>query len=65
MKKALKDSKWWFFIPLVSLIFLHTMSKWTFQAENSNDCGWRGIVCTYSIFLHIIPICLILNYFFK
>lgn len=65
MKKALKESKWWFFIPLISLIFLHKMSIWVFSAENTNDCGYRGIIATYSIFLHLIPILFLITIFIK
>ena len=63
MKKAFKQSKWWFYLPLISLVFLHKMSEWVFKGETSEDCGWRSIVIDLTIPLHLFATFFLLFYF--
>lgn len=60
MIKAIRQSKWWFYIPLISLIFIHKMGKWTFKADTNLDCGYRSILVTYTMILIHVPAILII-----
>lgn len=65
MKKAFLESKWWFFIPIISLLFIHKITLWVFDGKDNLDMGWRDVVISFSLFLHIIPIMGIIMYIFK
>ena len=56
MKKAFLESKWWFYIPVVSMFFIPKMSRWVLDAKTTNDMQWRDIIIMYSLFIHVIPI---------
>lgn len=65
MKKALLDSKWWFYIPIISIFFLKKMVDWVFEGKSSIEMSWRHVVITYTIFLHTIPLMYLIMYIFK
>jgi hypothetical protein len=65
MKKALLASKWWFYIPIISLFFIPKMSKWVFSGKTSNDMGWRDIVVAFSMIFHAFFAVGIIMYFIK
>lgn len=37
MKKAFLESKWWFYIPILSYIRVWEISEWVLNGENEND----------------------------
>ena len=63
MKKAFLDSKWWFYIPIISLFFIPKMSNWVFDGKTTLECQWRDIIITFSLFIHTITCIGILMYF--
>ena len=63
MIKAILASKWYWYIPIFSLIYIHAMSKWVFEADKEIDRGWRMIVVDFSIFPHVIAIIILLMKF--
>jgi len=65
MKKAILESKWWFYIPIISLLFLNKISKWVLDGETFNDRCYRDILMSCAVFIHVIPIYGIITYFTK
>lgn len=35
MLKTIKQSKWWFYIPLISIFFINKMIQWTNEDEEN------------------------------
>jgi hypothetical protein len=35
MLKTIKQSKWWFYIPLISIFFINKMIQWNFEDEEN------------------------------
>lgn len=65
MKKAILESKWWFYIPIISIFFLKKMVDWVFEAKTTVEISWRHVIISYTLFLHAIPIIYLINYIFK
>lgn len=60
MLKAILNSKWYWYIPIISLIFIKQMGYWSFKADTNLDCGYRSILVTYTMILIHVPAILIL-----
>ena len=56
MKKAFSDSKWWFYIPIVSLFLLKKISEWVLNSETPQEFNYRNILVWYLIYSQVIPI---------
>jgi hypothetical protein len=65
MKKAFLDSKWYFYIPLISIFFLKEMVNWIFDGKDSEECNYRNCIISYTTFIHAIPILGIINFIQK
>lgn len=62
MRKAIKDSKWYWYISLLWLYFLPTMSKWTLEEKDGLESGWRLFLIEILMFPTIITGFLIVFY---
>lgn len=56
MEKVFKDSKWWFYLPLISLCFTKSMVLWVFEPNNNKEMYYRYTLLMYVNFIHVIPI---------
>jgi hypothetical protein len=63
MKKAIKDSKWWFYIPIISMLFMSKITCWIFDGKTTLERQWRSILILYSTIIHAVPIVGIMTYF--
>jgi hypothetical protein len=63
--KELKQSKWYWFIPVIGLGFLWQMSKWMFNGETYIDRGWRLIVIECIIPINVMTLVLLYYYFIR
>ena len=63
MIKAISQSKWYWYIPIVSIFFLKQMSSWIFAEKDESLRGWKLIVVDMTIPLHVISIIFLLLYF--
>ena len=61
--KQLRFEKWYWFIPLISIVFLYKMSTWVFMAINSIDCGNRMNIIMLTIPIHVFTFFLIIGIF--
>jgi uncharacterized membrane protein len=61
MKKAFLDSKWWFYIPIVSLFLIKSIAVWILDSKTAVEFNYRHILMSYSLFIHIIPIIWLFN----
>jgi len=61
MRKAFLQSKWWFYIPIISIFFIKYMTEWVFRGEDSVDCTYRNIVIHFIIFIHILPLMFLIS----
>ena len=70
MKKTIYSSKWYWYIPLISLFFLHEISIWILESEDTSLRSHKINLLLYIIFpLHFLGLVLILlhtqyNYIF-
>ena len=49
MWKLLKQTKWYWYLPIISLFFIHKMSIWVFEGEDAIERGWRDIIILFLI----------------
>lgn len=61
MRKAIKDSKWYWWIPLVYFIFLFKISKWTFEPDSIQERADRGTLCDFLMLPSLIIIIIIIS----
>jgi hypothetical protein len=61
MKKAFLDSKWWFYIPIVSLFLVKKMAEWVLDSKTPLEFNYRYNLICYSLFIHVIPIIWLFN----
>ena len=59
MIKAIRQSKWWWYIPIFSLVFIKEMGKWTFEAETNIESNYRSVLVTYTVILIHVPAILV------
>jgi hypothetical protein len=52
MKKALLQSKWWWYIPIFSLFFIEQQSAWVLEAEDEKHNYFRNILVTLLLAYH-------------
>jgi hypothetical protein len=70
MKKTIYSSKWYWYIPLVSLFFLHEISIWILEPDDMSLRSNRINLLLFTIFpLHFLGLILIIlnidyNYIF-
>ena len=58
MKKALLESKYWFYIPIISLLFLPNIAEWAVEKESNH----RSIIMLMSMLIHAISIAEIIEH---
>lgn len=63
MIKAFLDSKWYWYIPIISMYFLSQMSRWGFEPETVEERNYRSIIIDLTIPLHVFGIIFLLFYF--
>jgi len=49
MLKELKNTKWYWFIPLLSLYFGYQMSMWTMNGETYLCKSKRSLITTFNV----------------
>jgi len=42
MKKAIMQSKWRWYIPVISIFFVEQMAEWAISAEKAQDIRYRA-----------------------
>lgn len=66
MLKELKTAKWYWFIPLLSIYHLMSMSKWTLSGKTPNSRLDRHLITNLNIvFPNLFIIVLIISLFSK
>ena len=63
MKKAILDSKWYWYVSLVWVFYIHQMSKWCFEPESYSERVSRSILTDMLMFPTIIFTLAIIIYF--
>lgn len=57
MLKEIKNSKWYWFIPLLSMFFLHEISVWVLEAKDFDSRYQKNNVVLFVIIpIHLIAI---------
>lgn len=65
MRKAIKESRWFWYIPVIWLFCIPEMSKWALSAEQEIDRGWRIILIDFLMFPTIIALLILIILIFK
>jgi hypothetical protein len=65
MKKAFKDSKWYWYIPILWFYFLPQISRWMLNGENLNERAFRLVVTEILILPNVFVIIGIIMHFFN
>lgn len=65
MIQAIKDSKWYWYIPIVGLFFISSIVDWIFEPKVVQDMHYRNLVILYYVVLIHSPAAIfILHYLF-
>jgi hypothetical protein len=51
MWKAIKESKWYWYIPIVSFIFFKEMTNWEMSGKTLHECMNRNVVCIIAMII--------------
>lgn len=66
MKKAIKDSKWYWWIPIVYVFYMFEMSVWVFDDSKSiKERQYRQLLTQLLMFPSIFIIIGIINFILK
>lgn len=60
MLKAIKDSKWYWWIPIIWLFCIHKMSKWIFEPDSYVERTYRGLLVELLMFPTLFIILLVI-----
>lgn len=52
MRKALSQSKWWWYIPMLSLFFIEEQSVWVMEATDDRESYFRDMLVTLLLGYH-------------
>lgn len=50
MKRAFKESKWYWYIPIISMFWIKQMAEWILNGENEAERSNRYVVIMYSFY---------------
>ena len=59
MRKAIKSSKWYWWIPFVSLFYIEEQSEWAMSIDNDRDTYMRTMFVSFLLAYQAIFIILI------
>lgn len=60
---AIRNSKWYWYLPLFWFIYLHKMTKWTIEGKDHIECSYRVILLQLLMFPQIFYVFYILFHF--
>lgn len=63
MKKAIKDSKWYWWIPIVYVFYIGEIIDWTFESDDVEERNNRHNLATLLIYPNIFVTIGIILYF--
>jgi hypothetical protein len=56
-----KDSKWYWWLPIIWIYYIPTMSRWALSAETKLERQWRMVLTLYLMFPSILIIIYIIS----
>lgn len=62
-RKAIRDSKWWFFIPFAGLVKINDMTKWIFEPDTYIERGNRFLLTWCLTLIDVIIFVMIIGKF--
>ena len=54
MRKAILDSKWYWYLPLIWIYCIPQMSRWTLSGQDELERGWRMILTEFLMFPSVL-----------
>lgn len=66
MRKAFQESKWWWYIPIISLFFIQQQSVWALETgTDDRDKYMKTMLVTLLIVYHVLCFFLTLFTYFE
>lgn len=53
MKKAIMQSKWRWYIPVISFFFIEEQAEWVWEAKDQKDIYYRDILIIFLLVINI------------
>lgn len=56
MKQTVSQSKWWWFIPIVSIFYIEEQSEWAYNAKTVGEYDCRLVLVTFMLLVHMVSL---------